>query len=122
MRLGYQTMNEIEDAVLCADQGDIRIQKVESIPKEYALTNNNVVCPSANKNHHTVNLDEVEVYAKPGVDRKVYIKLKTPSATVTHLRAEHGHKPIRFNGGVGAVYRVLRQVDFWEGLLRLRAD
>lgn len=122
MRLGYQTENQIEDAVLCADQGDIRIQKVERIPAEYVMTKNNVVCPSANKNHHVVDLNEVDVYAKPGTDRKVYVRLKGASATVTHLRSEHGHKPIRVNGGVDSVYRILRQVDFWEGLSRLRAD
>ena len=115
-------MNEVETAVLCADQGDIRIQKVNNVPKGYILTDNNIVCPSANKHHHTVDLNEVEVYAKPGTDRKVYIKLKGEGATVSHGRKEHGHKPIRFTGGAGSVYRILRQVDFWEGIRRLRAD
>lgn len=103
-------------AKLTAQQGDIVLRKLKSMPdgKHDSVIKKRLVLAHGESGHsHVVEDDEAELIQ---IGERMLLKL-TRAATVTHEE----HKPIRLSPGIWEIGRV-REYDYFQHMVRQVVD
>lgn len=90
-------------------QGDIMLTRVDSLPKEAKLQDNNVVAHSETGHHHVA--ERAKVFAVPNGE-ELYLQALGKSVDIVHKRDYDTHETVRLLSKPGEVFKVRRQREY----------